>query len=115
MDKPPFDELKQLAEENPAAFEELRAELVENLIRDSDESSQQRLRGLQFVIDSKRQLADNPIKAMIEIQSMMHESLTRLNRALHSLEQPSAGFQAQHDISTPSHDNVVPLSRSHQR
>jgi hypothetical protein len=111
MDKPPFDELKQLAEDSPAAFEELRTELVEDLIRNSDRSSQKRLRGLQFVIDSRRDLAGNPVKAMIEIQSMMHASLERLNRALQSLGQDAA--EPQHSLtSRPAPDNVVLFSRA---
>lgn len=82
MDKPSFEELKRLAESQPDAFEHLRAELVENLIQNSNHGNQRRLRGLQFVIDAKRDLAGTPLKALIDIQKMMHESLYRLNRAL---------------------------------
>tara|TARA_R110002074_G_scaffold109131_5_gene235392 strand:- start:1359 stop:1700 length:342 start_codon:yes stop_codon:yes gene_type:complete len=84
MDKPTFDELRNLSENHPEAFERLRAELIEDCIRSSSKFSQNRLRGLQFVIDSRRLMASNPTKALIEIQEMMHEALQRLNRALHS-------------------------------
>ena len=84
MNKPTFDELRNLAEHHPEGFEHLRAELIEDCIRSSSKGSQNRLRGLQFVIDSRRQLASTPMKALFEIQGMMHESLQRLNRALHA-------------------------------
>lgn len=117
MDKPPFEELRQLAEDNPAEFEELRSELIEDLIQSSSHSQQRRLRGLQFVIDSKRDLAGNPIKAMIEIQSMMHDSLAELNQALHSLGQqsPPLSPSALHPQTSPNrghNDNVIPLTKS---
>lgn len=83
MDMPTFDELKNLAEKHPEGFEQLRAALIEDCIRSSSACSQNRLRGLQFVIDTRRQLANNPIKALLELQAMMHESLQRLNRAFH--------------------------------
>ncbi|MGO1748704.1 MAG: DUF3135 domain-containing protein [Marinobacter sp.] len=83
MDKPTFDELKNLAAQHPEAFERLRSELIEDCICSSSKCSQSRLRGLQFVIDARRSLANNPVKALLEIQGMMYESLHRLNRALH--------------------------------
>lgn len=84
MEKPAFDELRNLSENHPERFEQLRAELIEDCIRSSSKGSQDRLRGLQFVIDTRRRLASNPVKALLEIQEMMHESRQRLNRALHA-------------------------------
>lgn len=83
MDKPIFDELSNLAKHHPEAFEKLRAKLIEDCILSSSKGSQNRLRGLQFVIDTRRRLASNPVKALLEIQGMMYESLQHLNRALH--------------------------------
>jgi hypothetical protein len=82
MDMPSFDTLKDLAEHDPDAFETLRTELIESFIRASPARHQRRLRGLQFVIDSRRNLASNPMQALIEIQSMMHDCLAKLNQAL---------------------------------
>lgn len=83
MDMPTFDELRILAEQHPKAFEQLRSELIEDCICSNGQSSQSRLRGLQFVIDARRSLAHTPVKALLEIQGMMYESLHSLNRALH--------------------------------
>lgn len=107
MEKPPFDELKRLAEHHPADFEALRTELVETLIRQTPPARQHRLRGLQFVIDSRRSLAGNPVKAMIEIQSMMHRSLNSLNDALQSLQPVSA--DSLQTAPGPRTSNVVSL------
>lgn len=84
MKQPSFEELETLASQDPAAFEALRAELIEDCIRSASPASEHRLRGLQFVIDSRRRLARTPMKALIEIQAMMHDSLQRLNLALQS-------------------------------
>lgn len=84
MKQPSFEELETLASQDPAAFEALRAELIEDCIRSAGPASERRLRGLQFVIDSRRRLARTPLKALIEIQAMMHDSLQRLNLALQS-------------------------------
>ncbi|MEX0606346.1 MAG: DUF3135 domain-containing protein [Marinobacter sp.] len=86
MDKPTFDELRNLAEHHIEGFEKLRAELIEDCIRSSSQRSENRLRGLQFVIDTRRRLASNPVKALLDLQGMMHESLQRLNRALQAQE-----------------------------
>lgn len=109
MEKPPFDELRQLAERHPAAFEALRNELVEDLIRRTPPSRQRRLRGLQFAIDARRKTASNPTKALIEIQSMMHDSLARLNRALRRF--PASAEMAPQAIP----NNVIPLFQASDR
>ncbi|WP_404364311.1 DUF3135 domain-containing protein [Marinobacter sp.] len=82
MELPPFEELRKLAERDPQGFERLRAELIEDCISSCPPGRQRRLRGLQFVIDSRRRLASNPMHALVQIQSMMHEALDRLRRAL---------------------------------
>ena len=82
MDMPPFEKLRELAEHDPRGFEALRTELIEDCINGSPTYAQKRLRGLQFVIDSRRGLASNPVHALVQIQSMMHEALERLGRAL---------------------------------
>lgn len=82
MDMPTFDELKDLARRDPEAFETLRAELIEDCIRSSSRRNQRRLKGLQFVIEAKRLVADNPMKALLEIQAMMYDSVLSLQQAL---------------------------------
>lgn len=107
MDKPDFDELKCLAERDPDAFEKLRSELVEDLIRNSSPNNQRRLRGLQFSTDARRRLASNPMKALLDIQAMMHVSLYQLSQALQALSEQSTPEK----VRAPQVDNVVPFSR----
>ena len=116
MEKPSFEELRELAEKQPDAFETLRKELVEELIQSSDASSQRRLRGLQFVIDSRRHAARTPMKALIEIQGMMHESLYRLSQALRLWQGERSHSLSLQPIPVPSrpanYDNIVPFDRT---
>lgn len=82
MDMPTFDELKDLAKRDPEGFERLRTELIEDCICRSSARNQRRLKGLQFVIEARRLVADNPMKALLDIQAMMHDSFLRLQQAL---------------------------------
>ncbi|MBW4934974.1 DUF3135 domain-containing protein [Marinobacter sp. F4206] len=90
MDMPTFDELKDLAQRDPAGFEVLRAEAIEDCIRRSSECNQRRLRGLQFVIEARRRVAGSPMKALLDIQAMMYESLLGLQQALLDQQRPCA-------------------------
>ncbi|MBW0148034.1 DUF3135 domain-containing protein [Marinobacter arenosus] len=90
MDLPTFDELKDLAQRDPEAFETLRAELIEECIRHSSQRIQRRLRGLQFVIEARRRVAGSPMKALLDIQSMMYDSLLSLRQALLDQQRPCA-------------------------
>lgn len=99
MDMPTFDELRDLAQRDPEGFESLRAELIEDCIRRSSGRNQRRLRGLQFVIEARRRVASNPMKALLDIQAMMHDSFLSLQQALSVQQRPSTP-------STPSEPSV---------
>ena len=86
MEMPTFDELRDLAQRDSQGFESLRAELIEDCIHRSSKHSQRRLRGLQFEIEARRRAAGNPMKALLVIQGMMHDSFISLRQAL--LTQP---------------------------
>lgn len=79
---PAPEQLRLLAEQDPEALEALRLQLVEELIGQASESTQRRLRGLQFQIDMERRRAKTPMGACIRISQMMHDSLYELNLAL---------------------------------
>ncbi|QCF26968.1 DUF3135 domain-containing protein [Hydrocarboniclastica marina] len=108
MEKPPFDQLKKLASTDPAAFEQLRSDLLEDFIQSTPPAHHQRLRGLQFVVDSRRSLAKTPVKAMLEIQSMMHGSLEKLRQSLNR-------GRPEHQRPPSAHKtgNVVSIQRHH--
>lgn len=82
MDMPTFDELKELAQQDPERFEIVRAALISECIRQSSERNQSRLRGLQFVIDARRRIAGSPMKALLDLQALMYDSLLALQQAL---------------------------------
>lgn len=82
MDMPTFDELMELAQRDPDGFERLRAELIDDCIRCSSKALQHRLRGRQFVIEARRQVAGSPMKALLDIQGMMHDSVLGLQQVL---------------------------------
>lgn len=90
MDMPTFDELKELAQRDPEGFERLRAAAIEDCIRHSSECNQRRLRGLQFVIEARRRMAGSPMKALLDIQAMMYDSILGLQQALVAQRRPCA-------------------------
>lgn len=104
MDMPTFDELKDLAERDPDSFELLRAELIDDCIRHSPEHNQRRLRGRQFVIEARRRVAGSPMKALLDIQGMMHDSVLGLQQVL--LVEPKPV-----DTTGPSRTRILPFRR----
>ena len=82
VELPGFDTLRYLAEHDPERLEHLRAALTELLIARSPAESRQRLRGLQFQINARIQLAPNPVAACVAVSAMMHETLEQLQRTL---------------------------------
>jgi len=85
-DLPPVDQLIELAKTNPEELERMRKQHVENLIADAPQHMQRRLRGLQFQIDSRRSLHDNPMGSCVMLSKMMLDSLSKLNSALQGTE-----------------------------
>jgi len=90
---PDFDTLKQLAEQNPKALEDLRQQFINDLINNASPDLQRRLRGLQFQIDAQRRIHKNPLAACIKLSEMMYDSFSELRYALndvtgHGAERP---------------------------
>ncbi len=85
-DLPSVDQLIELAKTNPEELERMRKQHVESLIARAPEHMQRRLRGLQFQIDSRRSLHENPMGSCMMISKMMLDSLSKLNSALHGVE-----------------------------
>lgn len=79
---PEFDILMQMAQEQPEELEKLRSSMTKRLIESAPEQLQQRLRGIQFQIDSQRQLSKNPMTSCMAISGMMQESFENLRALL---------------------------------
>ncbi|UTW49865.1 DUF3135 domain-containing protein [Bacterioplanoides sp. SCSIO 12839] len=82
MGLPSFDDMLKLAQNNPEQLEQLRQQLVSNLISSAPQAYQRRLRGLQFQIDAERQIASNPMSSCIRISKMMHDCLFELKQVI---------------------------------
>lgn len=114
MDMPTFDELKDLAKRDPEGFERLRTELIEDCIRQTPTCNQRRLKGLQFVIEGRRLVADNPMKALLDIQTMMHDSLLSLRQSLlaHQLPAETSKPSELFEPAVPTGGRVLQFRRS---
>jgi len=103
---PSFDELLKLAKTDPEALEKFRQEQVELIITQAPAKNQQRLRGLQFQIDSQRALHNNsPMGACLKISQMMHESFDDLRNWLNKVTNSNDPLRHEIDEYEHSHHN----------
>lgn len=82
---PDFDTLRDMARHNPEELEHLRLALCQKVIDDAPASARQRLEGLMFHINTRRQLAKNNLDATRELSNMMNDSLARMQAMLKDL------------------------------
>lgn len=109
-DKLDFDAWRDLAETDPEAFETQRKAMLEAIIERVPHSRQQRLRCLQWRIESVCAVSKSPMSASLQISNMMWESLRRQQHLLSLLSQKDPQFSIAAVF--PSRvDNVVPLRR----
>jgi len=66
-----FDYWASLAETDPQAFERQRAAVIEEVIASRPAQYQQRLRQLQWKIDTVRQLSPNPLASCLRIYDLL--------------------------------------------
>lgn len=83
-----FDHWASVAKENPERFENMRAQLLEQVIQQSPEHIRQRLEGLQWRIDQVRNLSSTPLSACLRISKMMWDSVVGEHGLLTALETP---------------------------
>lgn len=82
-----FDAWTALAQRDPGAFEQRRAEVIEDFLQQIPADRQLPLRRLQWRIDRTRERAANPMSACIQISQMMWDSLLGDGGLLDALEQ----------------------------
>ncbi|NIB43012.1 DUF3135 domain-containing protein [Pseudomaricurvus alkylphenolicus] len=80
-----FDDLMELAQQDPEALERYRQQKIQSLIENSPEYVRRRLLGLQFQIDAHRQLHNNPMGSCIKLTQMMHDSFDQMRELLNKL------------------------------
>ncbi len=79
---PSFNELVQLAQQDPQALESLRLHACEQLIQAATPEEQRKLRGLQFKIDMERQRSKSTTSICIRLSEKMHTAFTQLKSVL---------------------------------
>lgn len=84
---PDFDTLRDMAQNDPDGLESLRVQLCNKVIDEAPEHAKQRLRGLMFQINAKRQIAASNLEAAQSTSKMMSDSLLRMQQMLRDLRQ----------------------------
>lgn len=99
-DIPNFDTLLQIAQSDPNELEQIRERLAASTISAAPKALRPRLRGLQFRIDSTRQLAKTPLSACIQLSEMMYQSFEELREALNkpAAPKPETGEKSSADV-----------------
>jgi len=76
-----FEHWVKLAEQDPAQFEDLRSQTINNAIDELPEDKQLMLRRLQWKVDRVRELKSTPMAACLAITDMMWDTFYDLNRS----------------------------------
>lgn len=100
-----FGHWSELFKTDPEKFESLRREKIEEMIQGASESSQRRLKGLQFQIDAKREIYKHkPFVSCIEISKMMHSSFEELRYELNKClgNEQHLDYQPQNSVNVDS-------------
>ncbi len=85
-----FDYWMALAKSDPKAFEKQKREEIDTVINRAPEKSRQRLKGLQWSIDSKVKTAKNPMDACLKVYQMMMDSVYEKGGLLDALKMTSS-------------------------
>ena len=74
-----FDDWCELARNDPDAFEAARTAVIEEYLTSIPKHSRDRMRGLQWRIDTIRDRSSNPMAACLNIYGMMWDKLVGEN------------------------------------
>lgn len=77
-----FNEWAALARTDPESFARRRLAWIQAAISSAQEKNHARLEKLQFRIDAKRRLARTPMKACLQLSSMMWDSFFDMKESL---------------------------------
>ncbi len=110
-----FEKWSGLASKDPEAFEQYRERVINKFIADLPEEKQQRMRCLQWRVDSVRRLSKNPMAACIEISKMMWDSIKGDNGLVEALNdlQSVCEFDGEYIPRQTGHNNILsfPINR----
>lgn len=85
-----FDEWAALAQSDPRAFEARRSQVIDQAIRKAPAHKQQRLRCIQWRLDTIRLTSRTPMVACLRMNHMLWEAVIGDNGLLNCLQQPDA-------------------------
>jgi hypothetical protein len=87
-ENPDHGELARLAREDPAAFDALRLELIDEMIARAPDEMRPRLAGLQFRLDHIRRKSRSSLGATVKIYQLMWQSFLDLRHQLYTFRAP---------------------------
>lgn len=83
-----FDRWSSMAKQDPERFEQMREQLLGQMIEQSPDSIKHRMQGLQWQIDQIRNQSPTPMASCLKISTMMWNSLLGERGLLTALETP---------------------------
>lgn len=99
-DLPSFEVMTKLAKNHPKLLEDLRQDMINELIDSAPLDKQRRLRGLQFKIDMEIRKSKTPVASCMQLSKMMMESLSELSDALRAIKEPSKETESNAEVAT---------------
>ena len=99
-DLPSFEVMTKLAKNHPKLLEDLRQDMINELIDSAPLDKQRRLRGLQFKIDMEIRKSKTPVASCMQLSKMMMESFSELSDALHAIKEPSKETENNAEVAT---------------
>ncbi len=107
---PPFDELVELAQKNPAAFDQFKKDMCEEMIMSASQAMRDRLWAQQSHIDLVVRRCKNPNQANVLLMSELTQQMCKFQNALEGTELHATANTSAEVIPFPngkkSHDNT---------
>ena len=110
---PCFETLKELANQDPEAFEEFRQQSCLEYIETIPTPHRNRLRAVQFRVDYEIRNAKTPMAGLVKVSAMMHDSFYRMSRKLSQF----TDLVSDPDYTPPTDkpDNIISISEWNAR
>ncbi len=106
-----FDEWMALYQQDPEAFEQRRADLIQSAISRAPKHHQRRLNGLQFQVDMERRRTHSPLKCCLRVSALMWEKFDTLRANLNELsDQQYNTATVQRSETQPHNADILPFS-----
>jgi len=103
-----FDQWASIAKQDPEQFEQMRQQLIDELLEQTPDHLKQRMEALQWQIDHIRNQADSPMDACLNISQKMMDSILGENGLLDALNEPKKVHQS---IKNTGISNVVSIKK----